>query len=308
MHRPLESAYMPRRSAEALFDSLLSKGYSTLRPSGSAVTGRSNCVRALVQNLQMGADLKQEKMAEETGRCGSQDRGLTESTTLVSRFIRLTKKLLILAPLRYSATFDYLNLFFQFKTVAKKFSKSARFRSREAYFAHIHNEVLGNKPIDYLEFGVYRGDSIKYWSIINRHPQSRLIGFDSFEGLPTDWTGGVSKGHFTTGGKMPVLDDPRVQFVKGWFQDSLPTFLVSFQPANRLVVHLDADLFTSTLYCLTMLHHHLKPGTLLMFDEFSSVTHEYRALLAYTESYLREFRPVALVGNAFDQVCVEITK
>jgi O-methyltransferase len=226
----------------------------------------------------------------------------------MARFVRSIKQVLMSVPLRYSATLDYLNLFFQFRTFAKKLSVSKQCGNREEYFAYLQQTVLGGEPIDFLEFGVYKGESMKSWAQVNRHPESRLIGFDSFEGLPTDWTGECSKGHFSTGGHLPEIDDPRVRFIKGWFQDSLPGFLCSFQPKNRLVVHLDADLFTSTLYCLTMLDRYLKPGTLLLFDEFSSVTHEYRAFLAHTDSYLREFRPVAFVGKSVDQLCVEIVK
>ena len=36
----------------------------------------------------------------------------------------------------------------------------------------------------YLEFGVFRGRTIRYWSRKLRHPETRLHGFDSFEGLP----------------------------------------------------------------------------------------------------------------------------
>ncbi|MCD8493946.1 MAG: hypothetical protein LRY39_00675 [Alphaproteobacteria bacterium] len=38
-----------------------------------------------------------------------------------------------------------------------------------------------------LEFGVYKGESINYFS--HRLPQLSFFGFDSFEGLAEDWVG-----------------------------------------------------------------------------------------------------------------------
>src|SRR6202789_2568983 len=131
------------------------------------------------------------------------------------------------------------------------------FSKREEMYDYLNSEILGAQPIDYLEFGVYQGYTIKYWSTINSNPNSRFCGFDSFEGLPEDWSGAfvrVPQGTFTTEGMVPEIDDSRVSFEKGWFQNRLPVFLQTFEPRNRLVVHCDADLYTSTLYVLCTLH------------------------------------------------------
>jgi O-methyltransferase len=188
-------------------------------------------------------------------------------------------------------------------------SKSIRQRAFEAMYDYLNVDMICGEPVDYLEFGVYQGYTIKYWSTINSNPNSRFYGFDSFEGLPEDWSGAfvrVPKGTFTTEGVVPDIDDPRVSFYKGWFQNSLPLFLQSYQSQNRLLIHCDADLYTSTLYVLCTLHNLFKAGSLIVFDEFSGATDEFRAFTDYTSSFLQKFRVVAQVGSQCDQVTVQV--
>jgi O-methyltransferase len=95
------------------------------------------------------------------------------------------------------------------------------FPCRYELYADIQSKVLGNEPIDYLEFGVLYGDSIFKWSTINLHPGSRFIGFDSFEGIPEDWasvTGEAPKGSFSVGGVVPQTNDSRMPLCKGLVQ------------------------------------------------------------------------------------------
>lgn len=156
----------------------------------------------------------------------------------------------------------------------------------------IIDRVIGDAPIDYVEFGVWKGESIQRWASLNKHPDSRFWGFDSFVGLPERWEGVREAGAFDVGGEIPQIDDPRVSFVKGWFQDTLPTFLRETTPRSRLVVHHDSDLYSSVLYCLTMMNSFMTPGTILIFDEFSSPLHEFRALSDYTASYRRSVKAI----------------
>jgi O-methyltransferase len=175
------------------------------------------------------------------------------------------------------------------------------------------NEILGTGPIDYLEFGVYQGASIGEWSRLNQHPVSRFYGFDSFEGLPEQWKGGVlghdsmARGSFDVSGQVPTFDDCRVEFIKGYFQDSLPTWLEQFQPKNRLVIHMDADLYTSTLYVLCSLDRLIVTGTVIIFDEFAAVNDEFRALADYTSSFRRTYRLLAYTKPNRHQVAIGVT-
>ena len=68
---------------------------------------------------------------------------------------------------------------------------------------------------------------------LNTREQSRFFGFDSFEGLPEDW-GDVPRGMFAVEGRAPHIDDARVQFVQGLFQETLYGFLAYYVRAPRL--------------------------------------------------------------------------
>ena len=80
-----------------------------------------------------------------------------------------------------------------------------------------------------------------------------------------------------------------------------------FHTSHRLVVHCDADLYSSTLYVLTGLHELLVPGTILIFDEFDAVNHEFRAFVDYVSAYMVEYGVLASSGSVFNQVAIEIT-
>jgi hypothetical protein len=178
-------------------------------------------------------------------------------------------------------------------------------KNREKLFKFAHESIRPPGPIVYLEFGVHKGDSIKQWILLNKDNGSRFFGFDSFEGLPEGWTKEKGKGFFDMGGNTPKVDDSRVTFVKGWFDQTVPKFVKDFNPSHPLVIHLDADLYSSTMVVLMTLDRFIKPGTMLIFDEFYDREHEYKALIDYQKITRKKIRGVCHLDN-FSKVCVEI--
>ena len=149
-----------------------------------------------------------------------------------------------------------------------------RVDSQEQVFG-IAAEKISDREVLYLEFGVYRGRSMRIWSSLLRNPKSNLHGFDSFEGLPESWDLSAEKGHFAMQGAVPLIDDPRVSFFKGWFSETLPRYIL---PAHeQLFVNFDADLYSSTKAVLDFLKPHISPGTYIYFDEFQAREHESKA-------------------------------
>jgi hypothetical protein len=147
-----------------------------------------------------------------------------------------------------------------------------------------------NEAVLYLEFGVYRGKTTRYWSERLRHPQARLHGFDSFEGLPEEWATKPKGGIFNAQGEVPQLPDPRVVFYKGWFQDVLPSYTPP--PHVRLVLIMDADLYSSTAYVLRQVRPYVRPGSLLYFDEMNHVEDEPKAVAEFMRETGLRFRPI----------------
>lgn len=177
------------------------------------------------------------------------------------------------------------------------------FDTRRKMFEYLQNSLFQDTPVDYFEFGVAEGESLKMWLGLHRHKNSRFWGFDSFQGLPEDWHKGCPKGTFARGGKPPEIMDSRLKLVVGWFQDTLPNFLKTFRPQARMVVHYDADLYSATLYALTQLDFIARAGTVVIFDEFWDPAHEFRALMDYAAAYRRNFKIIAAT-HRFGQAAV----
>ncbi len=166
------------------------------------------------------------------------------------------------------------------------------FPDRDGAYAHVFSEEKLDSPIDYLEFGVWQGRSLRWWLEHNRHPDSRFFGFDTFEGLPEKWEFG-GKGQFSTRGEPPAIPDSRCHFEVGLFQNTLPAFLRSYENSRRKVINLDADLYSSTLFVLLSLAPFLQKGDILIFDEFMSFEHEFRAFMDFLSAYPLRFTAVA---------------
>ncbi len=158
-------------------------------------------------------------------------------------------------------------------------------------------ERLGTGPVTYFEFGVHEGWSFRQIASRFTNPDSRLYGFDSFEGLPEAWRQNKDRGHFSTSGQLPEISDPRATFIKGWFQNTVPAFL-SRQPVyNTVLVHFDADLYSSTLFLMTSLWHFV-PEYYFLFDEFTP--DEVVAMYDFCDAYPVEFEFFACTQDESD--------
>lgn len=167
-------------------------------------------------------------------------------------------------------------------------------RRREELFDLVARQ-LGQRQTLYLEFGVWTGAATRYWSKLLRNPDSVLHGFDSFEGLPEDWNSLRGRGAFSANGKIPHLDDTRVEFFKGLFEQTLPEYKCPRHDA--LILNMDADLYASTIFVLDSLRSEIVPGTYIYFDEFADREHELRAFDEFVRKTGWRF---SLLGLTYD--------
>ncbi|MBP9123930.1 MAG: class I SAM-dependent methyltransferase [Ignavibacteriaceae bacterium] len=177
------------------------------------------------------------------------------------------------------------------------YNGSVKYQERFKLHDFVFTNQKLNRPIAYLEFGVADGISLEWWVKQNNDPKSVYYGFDTFTGLPEDF-GVIKKADYDRSGVFPPIEDDRITYVAGLFQSTLPSFLQTFSFKDKqIVLHMDADLYSSTLYVLTMLALHLKPGDIIIFDEFGVPLHEFRAFTDFTEAYPIKFKPLGAVNN-----------
>jgi O-methyltransferase len=178
----------------------------------------------------------------------------------------------------YSSTFDY--------------------QKRIKLYEYLLGTYCKSEPITYLEFGVAGGQSFEWWVKNQINGDSKFYGFDTFEGLPEKW-GHLEAGSMTAYGLFPTIQDARISFIKGLFQTTLPSFLKSNDFTTRTVIHMDADLYTSTLYVLTSIAPHLKAGDIIFFDEFLVPSHEFLAWKNFTDSYYIKTEMIGAANNYY---------
>ena len=182
------------------------------------------------------------------------------------------------------------------------------YSKRYKLYQHVlDTQNLENTPIDYLEFGVCQGHSFRWWVDANKNPNSRFSGFDTFEGLPEAWGVAFKKGDMNA--IIPNINDNRVEFIKGLFQNTFIPFTKTHDLNNERirVIHLDADLYSSTLYILTSIAPYLKKGDILLFDEFNVPNHEFSAFQSFTQAFYIKTNLLGAVNN-YLQVALQIRK
>jgi hypothetical protein len=157
-----------------------------------------------------------------------------------------------------------------------------------------------------LEFGVKSGKTITTLANKPKLKKREIYGFDSFEGIPKDWSGTRTlKGQLSNLGKMPKVPK-NVKLVKGWFKDSLPKF-VKKSGENAALIHVDCDLYESTKDIFDNLGKKIVSGTVIIFDEFFNYpnweNHEFKAWNEFVKKEKIKFKYLCY---AHTQVAVKI--
>lgn len=157
-----------------------------------------------------------------------------------------------------------------------------------------------------LEFGVFMGHSLRF---LAQHTNEIVHGFDSFQGLPEDWTHFQRKGRYDVGGQVPEFSEANIRVHAGWFSDSLPPFLAQESGLVRFL-HLDCDLYSSTREVLEALASRIVKGTVIVFDDYLNYPawrqHQYRAFQEFVAARGFEYRYLGF-ASSYTAVTVCIT-
>lgn len=140
-------------------------------------------------------------------------------------------------------------------------------------FQMFENSVWEALKVDglFLEFGVLTGGTIN--QISSLIPNKIVYGFDSFKGLPENYTDVYRKGSMKH--IIPKVN-PNVKLIIGWFEDTLNPFLNEHKEKVAFI-HMDADVYSSTYYVLETLikANRLQIGTVIQFDEIFEIEGKY---------------------------------
>lgn len=156
------------------------------------------------------------------------------------------------------------------------------------------------------ELGVYRGQSLNE---IARHYHSETVhGFDTFTGLPESWRTGFPEGAFDVSSEKLVFEK-NCMLHKGLFDDTLPIFLEQVGGGAKLV-HVDCDLYSSSISALRILAPRIQPGTVIVFDEYFNYPgwqeHEHKAFREFLNLSGHGCKYIAY-NKTSEQVAVVIT-
>jgi hypothetical protein len=161
---------------------------------------------------------------------------------------------------------------------------------------------LKELKILYIEFGVFKGRSIKWFAENQQNPDSIFVGLDTFEGLPQAWvTANQPAGMYTANGIAPIVKDERILFIRGLFNQSHPEWskiLKEHSTSLICIAHMDSDIYGSALYTLSALSHKFDKFYVI-FDEF--LGDECRAFEDFKEAYFFESTLLCSGHRSFDK-------
>ena len=173
--------------------------------------------------------------------------------------------------------------------IEKHMLRALALRTREDLWAL----AVRNAAADglFLEFGVLDAYSTNWFA---KHRAGQVYGFDSFEGLKDNWTIAPS-GMFDRRGRLPRVHR-NVTLVKGWFEETLPSFLAAHaEPIS--FIHIDCDVYETAKFVLETCRPRMRGGTLLLFDEYHGFhgweRGEHRALQEFASAHGIAFEYVA---------------
>lgn len=200
-----------------------------------------------------------------------------------------------------------MSLFKKYRLGFRMFFNTLRLRTGSSYKSHLAMalkilETPPDIPGDVVECGTWKGGSAANLSLVCKITGRTLKIFDSFEGLPEGRPGDREAKHYETGDYGGQLEEVKTnirrrgcidccEFIKGWFDDTLPKL-----NSPVLLAFIDVDLEDSLATCVRYLWPNLVDQGYVFVDEYVGL--DYCALF-YSEKWWKENfdrTPPGLIG------------
>lgn len=249
-------------------------------------------LKALIAELRSTNELLREQLQHERQKVDIQDIFAQLNTPAVDKIarhyfswnFRLTEMIKERARRAAGQTYDFIDK--ELRHASYQMDQFSIIRDRKDAIVSLDGHIL--------DLGVYKGASTR--ALASIYPDRTIHGFDSFEGLPEDWSH-VSKGAFgDVKGQLPNVPE-NVLLYKGWFEDSLPAWVDVHKPETISLLRVDCDIYSSTKTIFEVLGPFLKPGSWICFDEligyYGWQDHEHKAFLEFLEGTDFEYEYVA---------------
>tara|TARA_B100001250_G_scaffold286226_1_gene248236 strand:+ start:1442 stop:2104 length:663 start_codon:yes stop_codon:yes gene_type:complete len=146
---------------------------------------------------------------------------------------------------------------------------------------------------DCIEFGIFTGSSFRHTinveNKLNKHSDTNFYGLDSFEGFPNSSHPFFKKTDFIANEnkvkKIERINKGKVHIIKGFFDESLKTETLNNVKKLKFV-HLDCDLYVSSIEPFRYIKSRLVNGAYLMIDDFTNIDREGKSI---REAFYKEF-------------------
>jgi len=185
--------------------------------------------------------------------------------------------------------------------IEEHMSDAVAMPSRADHLRHAVGHAPGTGVI--LECGVGSGESLTWLEDLTG--SRRVVGFDSFEGLPEDWRPGFDAGAFAQRERGRFR---RAELCVGLFEDTLPAFIAALDEPIALL-HVDCDLYSSTRTVLSHCMPRLAPNAVVVFDEFFNYPgwqqHEAKAWFDWLDDTATDVTYLSFVPS-WEQVAVVV--
>lgn len=164
---------------------------------------------------------------------------------------------------------------------------------------HFLNALNNIKNIEgcIAEAGVRNGDSLLFLAGASKSlsMQRKILGFDSFEGFPSDFYEKEDKKkptpELTKTEAIAYVEEllnnggfskEEFELIPGYFRESLK----NFDPGPIALLHIDVDLGSSYKEALESLYPHVSIGGIVLFDEYYLEFTKYKDAKSAIDGYL----------------------